>query len=186
MFVFPTLNCQNKQKRNLNQNMNYHRGEWCWYNSIVTLFPKPHRHKTHAVMCFTHTNMHIHTQAHTHTKYSEPLKAIEQRVIIMRVNSRTPLSSSAAWCWELCPTGPAANGNPHRARCHCFKAPITHFHCIIQELALFCIYRCQWCVCWWAPVNMIAQRLESMQAGTWLWWLSWIILIINTRLVPYL
>lgn len=64
----------------------------------------------------------LHTHTHTYT-YSEPLKAMEQRVIIMRVNSRTPLSSSAGWCWELRPTGPAGNGNPHTASCHSFKPP---------------------------------------------------------------
>lgn len=87
----------------------------------VTLFPKPHKDKYACHhMTYTHINVHAHTHKYT---LREPLKAMEHRVIIMRVNSRTPLSSSAGWRWEPRPTGPAGNGNPHTASCHCFEPP---------------------------------------------------------------
>lgn len=90
----------------------------------VTLFPKPHKDK------YTTHELHTHMRARAHT-YSDPLKAIEQRVIIMRVNSRTPLGSSAG-CVLL---APLVNGNTHTASCHCFKPHIIHFQCPTEVLA---------------------------------------------------
>lgn len=117
---------------------------------------------THTIICLTQTNMHVHAHIHKYV-YGEPLKAIEQRVIIMRVNSRTPLSSSPGWCWELCPTGPTGNANPHAVRCHCLQPILYTFTASLKlrdNPVQTCV--CKWWVClswkkktlwWWPPID---------------------------------
>lgn len=62
MFVFPTLNSQNKQKGGLNQNMNYWRGEWCWYNWTWHCSQNHTETNAHAIICLTHKYAQTHTR----------------------------------------------------------------------------------------------------------------------------